>query len=258
MQKNQAEQEMKNLQPWGYISHDQFVFVNDIIGSHEWADLSSKYTESQLQDFLQFTWDYVRSGYSVEDAKAKLFSSLFNVNAVEKHVTQQLDQPNQFVVKTGDQVLLKNDFGVRKIQITKVMVDLCCPYAGAYPINLEFFEIGRDGMAGEIDDLWVNAFGYACSNNQNARIIKIQEELSDQQIQVIRQLFTESLFTHDLWAKVVKVYSENSKRIKLTNTMFDKFVELVNSKYMRNLVEIEQMIPEYINQEIKTLLPLTP
>lgn len=245
---------MAELQPWGYIGFDQFKFLNNIIGSSEWADLTQKYNEDELQDLLEWTWHLMHDkGKTQNEAISELFTYPFNFKQVQRYIDQKTNNPQQFVVNVGDQVFLKNDYGVRKIKITKVTVDFACPYGGSYPINLEFFEIGNHGAAGELDDIWVNAFGYS-DNQNNARIISGKEQLSDEQLQNIRQTFVETLFIHESWTQVIKCRPENADRIKLTNTLFDKFVKSVKAKQLSKVAEIEPMIPEFINQEIPALI----
>lgn len=158
---------MKELQPWAYVQPQQFKFLNDVIGSHEWADMSKAYHESQLQDLLDWGWNLINAkGKSAAEAKAELFSPELNFKNVEKYIDQKTNNPKQFLVKVGDHVFLKNDSCIRKIEITKVSVDLACPYGGVYPIYLEFFEIGRHGHAGEQDSVWVNVFGFSPDNSR--------------------------------------------------------------------------------------------
>lgn len=213
------KQEVKLLQPWKQIPQGQFKFLQDVMGSHEYADLATKVAVTDLQDRLDWMWNLHQQG-KIEYNQA--IDGVYNTTnlsqeAISAMVSQRIDAGDSGLHLTiGSKCdYIKNGVS-KKIEITNIAVDFGCASGGLYPINISF------KLDDDIVDEWFDCFGRSVNGDQLVEE-SLTQELSADELSECHQYFIENLYANFRWTAYAHQESSASTRIKFAKELWEKF-----------------------------------
>lgn len=208
------------LQPWKAIPKTQFKFIQDVMTSHEYADLVAKLTPPQLQDRFDWMWNLYQQGKLTYN---KAIENIYDISVedqgvISQLITQRIDAGGDaFHIGVGTNCFYIENGKCHSVLITYLMVDLGNANSGRYPIHVTFKK--GDAQMSEYFD----CFGSSLSGGQLVESATSDAKLSDDDLESANQLFIENLYSNFRWTEFAHREPHAGARISFAKKLWADF-----------------------------------
>lgn len=208
------------LQPWKAIPKTQFKFIQDVMTSHEYADIVAKLDLQKLQDRIDWMWNLHQQGAMSYDQAINGVYDLAGASqsTISIAINSRIDAGgDDFHIEKGTECFYIENGKYHSVIVTHIVVCFGSSNGGAYPIHV-VFKKGDVQMTEYFD-----CYGLSLSGGQLVESRPSSNKLSDEDLESAHQLFIENLYSNFRWTEFAHREPHAGARICFAKKLWTDF-----------------------------------